>query len=293
MMWVRAVRPIGSRFVSRQGSAGQYIVEFSLTFIIFIFVIIGMINLMLIAYNFNLAQRVAWEAARKAAVGGSNAEVANLIYDQFALNFFATPFLVSQIQFDSRTFLTPNNHFDRVQDTTVTVNIGFRTRFVMFAEGASVGATFPVYSSITVIQNNDLDFDGRYDTTTINPRADNRPNDHDNDNINDITTDIDDDNDLRADRFDSGLIYWNGAQYVLDTGLHGPVAVPKLQTGLFYARPMYLLSDQVTWDSGPRPAFPMRIPRDGYTANGTWNIQTRIDMSQDRNNNGWDDKWDM
>lgn len=271
---------------------GQYMVEFSLTFVIFIFVIIGVINLMLIAYNFNLAQRVAWEAARKASIGASNASIANLIYDQFAQNFFATPFLVSAIQFDRNTFITPNNQFDRVHDTTVTVNVGFRTRFVMFSEMASVGASFPVYSTLTVIANNDLDRDGRFDTTTISARADNRLFDHDNDNVNDITTDTDDDNDGRADAVDTGRLLYVGGIYTLDTGL-GFRAVGKLAGGQFFARVIYPLSDGMSRDSGSYPAFPQQIPRDRYLANGTYHMIVRVDLSQDRNNNGWDDKWDM
>lgn len=268
-------------------------VEFALTFIVFIFVIIGIVNLMLVAYNFNLGQRVAWEAARKASIGASNAELADFIYNQFATKFFATPFLVSAIQFDKNTFIVPNNEFNRVRDATVTVNIGFRTRFVMFSEMASVGASFPIQSSIVVIANNDLDRDGRYDTTTINGSADNLTNDHDNDGRNDVTTDTDDDADGRSDATDTGVVmYQSGVGYVIKTTAGFATNAKINPSGQFFARVIYTLSDQATRDSGPYPHFPQQIPRDLYATNGTTQMTYELDLSQDRNNNGWDDRWD-
>ena len=278
------MRDVENKLISKKKS-GQYMVEFGLTFIFFIFIILAVINLMLIAYNFNLGQRATWEAARLAAIGASNSNVATVIYDRFASQFFASPFMVSAIDFDTETFITPNNQFERIEGTEIEVNIGYRTGFSFLAMSAIEG-TFPIRSRLYVIQRNDNDRDGFYDTVTANAKADSRQSDHDNDAIAD-SSDPDWDNDGRTNLTDTGILLYNGAAYTLDTGV-GAKVVTKLSDGKFCARIIHILSDG-SYDSGPYPFRPQKIPR---TYSGYIPIPIMVDLSYDKNNNGWEDRYD-
>jgi hypothetical protein len=270
---------------------GQYMVEFGMTFIFFIFIVLAVINLMLVAYNFNLGQRAGWEAARLAARGGSNASVADVVYTQFVSQFFASPFLQSAIIFDKNTFITPNNEFDRVQGKEITVFMGYRVG-VSFLAMSNFQATFPITTRLIVIQRNDQDRDNLYDTTTVNAKADSLTNNHDNDSYNDITTDTDDDNDGRMDIVDTGIITWNGFAYNLDTGM-GPRLCPILDDGTFHAPVLMTTVTQtgaVRWDTSPIALRPQTIPRSRVGFVPLPSIY--VDLSKDRNNNGWEDKYD-
>ena len=292
-------------------------VEFGMTFIFFIFIILAVINLILLAYNFNLAQRTAWECARRASVGASNNEIREIIYSQFIEKMFASPFLMTKLTFDSRSFVVPNDQYDRIQSEYVTINMGFRAGF-SFLLGSAVTANFPVTSSLYMIAPNDADGDGRYDTrpplpvTTQTGRAiaelvdtlcrgnfamTDSPDyqaDHDNDRIDDVRSDTDDDNDGIPDAQDFGFVGYDNpsSSYVIDSAGYGNwIAKPSVSKGRFAARPIWLLSDFATFDSGPRPIFPMAIPRDRYSTNGTVAIGIRIDMSRDTDNDGREDKF--
>jgi hypothetical protein len=274
----------------RRPERGQYMVEFGLTFIFFIFIVLAVINLILVAYNFNLGQRAGWEAARLAARGGSNAEVAEVIYDQFVSQFFASPFMQSAIAFDRNTFITPNNEFDRVQGKEITVYMGYRIG-ISFLAMSNFQATFPITTRLIVIQRNDNDRDRLFDTTTANPRADASLNNHDNDSFNDVTTDTDDDNDGRRDPVDTGIIAWNGFAYTLDTGM-GPRLVSSFDDGTFYAPVLMRTVTQtgaVRSDTTPITLRPIALPR----PRGAFPIPSiTVDLSWDRNNNGREDKYD-
>ncbi len=267
-------------------------VEFGLTFVFFVFIVLAVINLMLVAYNFNLGQRASWEACRLAAVGGTNNEIATVVYNQFTSQFFSSPFMVSRIEFDSRTFITPNNMFERVEGRDVEVNMAYRIGFSFMAMSAIQGE-FPIHSKLVVIARNDNDRDGYFDTTTVtwagtppNNRVDSRPSNHDADALGDTMYDNDFDNDGRANFVDTGILLWNGASYTLDTGA-GPRLVTKLTTtGRFFARVIHVLSNG-TYDSGPYPLRSQAIPRRTGVTN-----PVMLDLSYDRNNNGWEDKYD-
>lgn len=273
-----------------------------MTFIFFIFIILAVTNLIILAYNFNLAQRTAWECARRASIGASNNEIREVIYNQFISKMFTSPFLQTRLTFDSRSFVYPNDQFQRVQSMPITINMGFRAG-ISFLLGSSVTANFPVTSKLYMIAPNDADRDGLYDTTTsgiitqtglnIDSVRDTRPyTDHDNDGLDDITADTDDDGDSRADSLDFGTLKYDriSNSYELDTG-SGFKVVPVLANGRFCARPIFILSNGVT-ETAPLPLFPMAIPRDRYLANGDSAIQTIIDLSYDKNNDGWEDKFD-
>lgn len=279
---------------SSHNHKGQYMVEFAMTFIFFIGVTLAVINMILMAYNFNLCQRVIWEVARKASLGADNGALKQMIYDDLITKFFASPFLVSAIEVDRTSFVMPNSLSERVQGAEVTINFAYRSGFA-FLEGSGIYARFPVKTSLIVIARNDEDRDGYYDTSVAGTLNDSRTYDHDNDSNADIN-DNDDDGDLLLDSVDTGQLRYNsitGNYEISTTG--SPAFVAATGTinntsspfyGMFFSRVLNM-SDKGVAIAGPYPLTPQKIPRN-YIAPGV-SIITKVDLSWDRNNNGWDD----
>jgi len=258
-------------------------VEFGLTFVFFIFIVLACVNLMLVAYNFDTAQRTSWEAARRAAVDGTNTEVANVIYDEFVKRFFGSVFLISKIEFSPTTFIQPNSVAARTEGKEVQINLGFRTGLSLGPFGEIYG-TMPVSSRLAVIALNDEDRDSVRDANEA------LPGDHDNDGANDAT-DTDDDNDGTPDVSDVGTLTYNTVAYTLDGPDSGALAFGALQGGTFAAR---LIHVDTSGDSAyePWPQRPRTIPRDRYTVNGYDAFTMLVDLSYDKDNDGWEDKFD-
>jgi len=279
---------------------GQYMVEFAMTFIFFIGVTLAVINMILMAYNFNLFQRVSWEVARKASLGAENGILAQIIYDDLITKLFASPFLVSAVEFDRTTFIVPNNLSERTEGTRVDINLAYRSGFA-FLQGAGIYARFPVKTSLIVIARNDADRDGFYDTTFAGALNDSRQLDHDNDGLPDAT-DVNDDwrvagaaaaddgGNFRPDTSDRGFVKYNATtqRYEMDTGLgFGFATRINRDSGLFFCRVNDFSVFGVS-SPGPYPIAPRKVPRN-YSDTGANPIITSLDLSYDNNNNGWDD----
>lgn len=275
----------------RRRSTGQYMVEFGMTFVFFIFVILAVINMILLAYNFNLGQRAAWEAARRAAVGGTNSEVAYIVYDQYFTKYFASPFIQSKMEFDSSTFILPNDIKDRVDAEEITLNLSMRVGFSIY-EG-HISTTLPLTTKLICIAKNDADRDGLYD---LDVSRDANSSDHDNDGTED-EDDLDDDGDARPDTGDYGSIKWNGAAYQLRTynggawSAWGASSDARFTAGKFHAPMMYWCSDG-SMMAGPAPYRPQQIPRPWPASPYSTNVENYIDLTYDADNDGWEDKYD-
>ncbi|RMH58502.1 MAG: hypothetical protein D6679_04730 [Candidatus Hydrogenedentota bacterium] len=255
-------------------------VEFGLTITVFVFIVLACVNLILIGYNLDTAQRAAWEAARKAAVGASNSQIADVIYDQFATKMFSSFILISKPNFDPTSFVVPNDLLYRVEGFPVQINLGYTTGMSLGPLG-NLELTFPVSSKLRVITHNDEDQDG------LNDAVEAFPNDHDNDGIVD-SSDSDVDNDGIIDSLDKGTIRWNGAAYVINTG-SGEVPNPSLANGRFATRILWPLSDGSTFVEN-WPYLPRAIPRDLSGVENT-NLYITVDLSYDADNDGWSDRY--
>lgn len=278
-------------------------VEFAMTFVFFIFVTIAIINLILLAYNFNLAQRVSWEVARKAALGAPTGTLKEMVYDDLITKFFASPFLVSAMEWDSKTLVSPEDRLARVQGEFVTINFAYRAGF-SFLEGGGIYAQFPIQTKLLVLEPNDADRDGFYDTSTISTLADTRTSNHDADlYINDVD-DPDDDNDDLADGIDYGELMYNStlSRYEYSVPALGigftPLPNGRDVTGLYFARVInvYKLGDALPDSTAYRavvyPARPQVIPRNPDPNPATPPIILRVDLSYDVNNDAWEDMAD-
>jgi hypothetical protein len=264
-------------------------VEFGLTFVFFIFVVLATINMMLVAYNLNLAQRTSWEAARKAGVGATNDEVADVIYREFFSKMFASPFMISKPDWGNNDWILPFNQAERVQGREATVTLRYTIGFSFLAM-SNIQATFPVATRLVVIAQNDEDRDGLHDQL-----SDNFPSDHNNNGTADggpghLTAD--DDGDGIPNYRDRGEIKWNGTAYMMRTmnaagAWSGWASNARIATGFFAAPQIHTLSDGALFYA-PAPLRKQAIPRHRDGTSGE--IVIGVDLSYDLNNNGWEDK---
>ena len=271
----------------RLSERAQYMVEFGLTFVFFIMVILATINMMLAAYNFNLAQRASWEAARKAALGGTNNEVADIIYNQYVSRMFASPFMISKPEWGENDWIVPFNEAERVQGKTATINLRYTLGFSFLAMD-NIQATFPVLTRLVVIARNDHDRDNLHDRLN-----DPFPDDHNNNGVSDAT-DTDIDGDRIPNHLDRGEIHFNGVSYIMrsmraDGTWTGPATNSRISGGFMAVPRIYVLSDG-SLHHGPAPLRKQAIPRIRGGA-FSW-VVTNIDLSHDANNNGWEDKFE-
>ena len=270
--------------------SGQYMVEFGLTFIIFVFIILGCINLILAGYNYDTAQWACWTAARKAVVGGTNGDVTEIIYNQYVERFFSSPMLISAIEFNQSNFINPIEQINRSEGISVTVQMNYRTGLSLGYFG-NIEMPFKVSSTLTVIAENDADRDGYVDSledayiplTLFS-------NDHDNDGVAD-GSDSDVDGDGRADEVDTAIISSFGNNvFTLQTFTNGVLASTVIMPDdRFAARQIWTLSNADTF-AAPWPMVPRAMPAD---PTGVATIVLRdIDLRYDADNDGWEDKFD-
>lgn len=271
--------------------SGQYMVEFGMTIGIFIFVVMASVNLILAGYNYTTTQRAAWEAARRAATDATNAEIAQIIHDELVSKYYGSMMIMSAVQFDKNTYITPNAIRDRAEGKMISVNLGFKIGLSLGILG-SVTANAPISTRLAVIAKNDEDRDGIRDADEAFVNQE----DHDNDAVKD-TGDTDDDNDGILDVDDTGVIvrqpygWWDWSWLYKSNGSPAQWLYPF--DGKFAARQIHVRSDRtVVYE--PWPIFPRAIPRDYYPRDARWSIYLpiRIDLSYDADNDAWEDKWD-
>lgn len=266
----------------RRDTSGQYMVEFALSLIIFVAVTIGVVELMLMGYDFNLAQRASWEAARKTAIGQSNTQINDFVDTMLVQGWISGMALVTHPTFTSTTLVTPNNQMDRVEGKEAQVNFGFTFGLVM--PGLSqFTTTIPVRSRLVITAKNDEDRDGIHDAV-----GDPSPGDHDDDGVTD-GVDTDDDGDGWLDAVDSALITTVGTASTTVTNFG--ILTFAITDDNFHCPVFYQLSGGRV-QREPLALFPRMIPRDRYAANGNATIVTLIDLSFDEDNDRYEDKFD-
>lgn len=273
---------------------GQYMVEFGMTFGIFVFILTAAVNLILVGYNYDTAQRAAWEAARKAVVGGTNGQITEIIYNEFVEKFFSSMLLVSKINFDPTKFIVPNEHIFRVRGKEIEINMDFDFGLSLGFMG-DVYSTLPISSRLTVVDKNDEDVDGYVDS--LEPTYIGLPlfaNDHRNNGISD-SSDSDIDGDNVPNGVDTGTIscFMPGTVSITMPyhPAYGLAGARVLSDGQFATRMITNLSSGDT-KLEPWPVVARRFPCDYY--NGVKKtISFQVDLSYDRDNDGWSDKWDV
>lgn len=160
-----------------QGSDdGQYMVEFSLAFLIFVMFIFVVVDLGFLIYNHNLFYNAVYRGARQASLGASNDEIVDTVESIAVEQYYPGVFMMARP--NEGIEIEPSDEMDRVQGRSVTVRLD--TTFGISLGGlVPLTATFPISSESLIHVNNDRDRDGRKDSEEGNPR------DHDNDGSND------------------------------------------------------------------------------------------------------------
>lgn len=231
---------MGRRTSRAHAETGQYMVEFGFAFIFVIATLLGALQLILVGYNYNMAERTAWEAARAVSVGRRDAEtqmmpndtgVFGIVQRNFLDKVFTGGFMTVDFarDFGESPIVSPETEIWRGEGQTVTVDLSYRSGFYIPGLGTIVTITFPVKAKMPIVAYNDFDRDGCVDSlegTVNSPFVDTGPtcrgfthayrNDHDNDGVEDLaitdgnlfymTGQADDDADGIANVNDSGVI---------------------------------------------------------------------------------------
>lgn len=165
-------------------------VEFALTLLVFIGVLFAALQIMLIGYNYNLAERTVWQAARAASLGYQDRQTctgldpvtyrevnyACGVYDVIDEKFTRRAFTggMTQIVLTANPVVTPETPVERAEGRDVTVDLSFRGGFYVPGLGTITTITFPVKATLPIVANNDLDRDGcvdKFETVTQSCRS--------------------------------------------------------------------------------------------------------------------------
>lgn len=155
---------------------GQYLVEFSITVIIFIMVAVAFIELALASYNYRLMNTAAYNAARLGVTGATDEEMINQIFSQTGA-LYPTAFLKPDVK-DPPVEITPDRS-ERMRGVNLNVKVNFfqgvsMMGYYVIVIELPIEASMPMTNDIFI----DTDGDGQGDLTD---------GDDDNDGVNDTT----------------------------------------------------------------------------------------------------------
>lgn len=175
---------------SSRSESGQYLVEFSLSFVVFMLFVFFVIDMGLMIYNHNVFYHGVFVGAREASLGADNETIQSTVVNEVVPNYFPTLFMRAHP--DTGINIHPSDEIERVSGTTVTVEMN--TTFGMTLIGLyTMTLEVPISSRALIVSENDEDRDGckdklegpnqpcdgyRYFTSTF-------PQDHDNDGFQD------------------------------------------------------------------------------------------------------------
>jgi len=159
----------GDRLQSNE--SGQYMVEFALSFTLFILFVFFVIDLGLLIYNHNLFYRAVSRGAREASLGASNQQITRSIGEFVSDRYFPGVFSVANPP--EGVEIRPTNEIDRVDGTEVIVIMDARFGISIF-QFLPLTVELPIRSRELIVQDNDRDRDGLKD------RMETHPGDHDN-----------------------------------------------------------------------------------------------------------------
>ncbi len=285
---------------------GQYMVEFALTFTIFIMFVTVVVDLGLMIYNHNLFYHATYRGARQASLGASNSEIAETVKSYAVDNYYPGLFMVARPT--DQLQIEPSDEIDRVQGRTVRVSLETTFGFNLLAM-QPITATLPVSSESLVHVQNDDDRDGQKDKLESNPK------DHDNNgsvdalsfggsdrDADDDGTDLPDDT-VKVAYFDgvavSGLGTYSGyaierpnntsvcADFVWPIASGRDWEKPPCFNGTYHAPEI--------WDNGryaPSQLFPRKLPRKQVQQSSDTIFIRTLRTDRDSDNDGYIDKYD-
>lgn len=295
--------------------SGQYMVEFSVTFVVFFFFITACISIILWGYNYNILQGAAFKASRDFAIGNvqdvpliTNWEAGNrkvgysidAIKQQLLADLggklIPLPLFVFSV--DSIDFaLCRQRDMEPNSDATwaMYTDGNFARITINYKWGISLGflgeltSTTPIVTDMVIVRDNDEDWDSS-DDGFEGQWAD----DHDNDGTDDGDTegayDLDDDGDGIEDWVDTGMLV-RGPEGTIwlyaDTWTTGGVDTTTLRT--LYGDDRYHDPEWIAINTtAPVILFPRQVPRALHDDSAT----IRISMKYDKDNDGWMDCFD-
>lgn len=170
-----------------QAEKGQYLVEFSLAFAVFVIFVFFVIDIGLLIYNHNLFYRGVSEGARNAGLGRSNQQIRRTVSESVVDRSFPTMLMVAN---PDTLSIDPPREIHRVDGREVTLNMDTRFGMSLLWYGV-LDLDLPIRSSAVVHRRNDRDRDGCKDELEDTglecvsyqtfPAGSNFPRDHDND----------------------------------------------------------------------------------------------------------------
>ncbi|MGM0380495.1 MAG: TadE/TadG family type IV pilus assembly protein [bacterium] len=294
---------------------GQYMVEFALSFSIFIIFVIFVIDLGLLIYNHNLFYHGVARGAREAGLGGTNEEIRQAVRDEIVGSYFPTIFLKAEVE---SIDITPSEEILRVDGREVEVGMdplfGIGLPFL-----GAIAVEKPISSRMVIIQQNDSDRDGCKDdfsgsTTPCNSYrnfSSTSAGDHNNNGIIDgyrfNGSDTDPDGDGNHWRGDTvAIAYFNNAScagyYIYrphnDGERIGPVDCGTVEgisgtvwedwfDGWYHAPEV--------WDDGtesPLQLFERKLPRRAVDNSSLQSFVRILRTAYDSDNDGWEDRFD-
>lgn len=295
---------------SPDSDSGQYLVEFGLSFVVFMMFVFFVIDMGLLIYNHNVFYHGVFVGARKASLGASNRTIRTTVVNQVVPDYLPT--LLMRAHPDTGVTIRPSREIERVEGTTVTVEMD--TTFGLTLLGFyTMTLAVPISSQALIIADNDRDRDGCKDSlesgsTSCSGYRDftaTYPQDHDNDGTADEYLfggpDADADNDGISIQDETVEIAFfenpptGSPGYAISRGT-GPaggsfsVGGTVWETwfeGRYHA--------PVLWDDGtqtPPQGFARRFPK-WHVENSSDTIDRRTLFSSfDSDNDGWEDKHD-
>ncbi len=300
--------------LAADSTAGQYMVEFALSFVLFVIFILFVIDMGSLIYNHNLYHYAVVNGSRVGSLGGSNVAIMEEINRTVERGFLPSLFFASR---PDAVNIAPQAEIERVDGRDIVISmevlygiglLGFRQFLVRL----------PISTRSLIVQFNDADRDGCKDALS-GPGVDCQgyqyfsstyPEDHQNSGVVDSylfggpEDDVDGDGTgWRADTVAIG--YTDGSTGTCPQGyyLHRPNDQPLgstcefagingwdqgLETDGWYHAPEI-------WHDGsetPRQLFPRRLPRWGVDNSSRPYLIRQLRTAHDSVNNGWINMFD-
>ncbi len=289
---------------------GQYMVEFALSFVVFVLFIFFVIDLGILIYNHNLFYHAVARGARQAGLGASNSEIKESAGQIVTSRYFPTLTFIAHPQ---PIQVKPEREMHRVDGREVRVSMDSIFGFSLLGM-YQFTVELPVRSRTLIVQQNDQDRDGCKDSLEGPGKScdgyqffpNTNPNDHDNNGTVDEYRFDGSDTDADGDGIKwSGdtltVAYMNnavGAGYFISRQPSLPLAGAANQDpdgrwweewfgGTYHAPPI--------WDDkseAPSKLFRRKVPSWPVKNSGRDEFMLDIRVEYDMDNDGWEDKFD-
>lgn len=290
----------------QDSESGQYLVEFGLSFVVFVIFVFFVIDMGLMIYNHNVFFHGVYVGAREASLGASNNEIRSTVADEVVPSYFPTLFMRAHP--DTGVAIRPKDEIERVEGTTVSVEMD--STFGLSLLGLyTMTLEVPISSQALIIASNDEDRDGCKDSLEAPSRdctgyeyfPNTYPQDHDNDGtmdqyiFNGPDQDADDDGRTIQQETIQVAYFQNPPDtpgyYISRPGADnftlGGRSWDEAFNGTYHA--------PVLWDNGTQStpqSFARKLPRWNVNNSSDTTFQRTLFSAYDRDNDGWEDKYD-